>query len=719
MTFKSDNIGLRLKEPYKNKKDDVALNLGLGIVDGLTLSGTIVTPPLEFSAVLIGELELQNPDLVGEIITPVDSISTTGTILHLYSLEGTITHFPSTTITISGRLGSIYYGTGNIRVPDADITMSGNIRELHVYDLVGSIEVPNYPITMSGELIVKKPVFRGVSNGFTNTWNGAIPANTKDTEIVFDRSLFRKQGISLPWHKATHMGRGIDLVHHNTKLYTEIDRIVWHKTVQVRPVEYSMSYRDTVRYKVTITDFFHQAIPLPITWVDLEYHDMIRLRRSVGGVYHKAKPIYLSLESNYDLTAQKYRSWMMPWSKAMSMIRGDFDYSTPWIPPKPPEFKGSTDLNLICTYKAKSDNIYINLCNCDCFQTKYVPEKDSYIVLNEIIVTREVDGKAIHPTTIDINTDRDSWCWDLSMNIPADQLPNVMSVNGELPIIRVNVNGRPWVFLLEGKSRSRKFADTSFRVTGRSITALLTDPHAAVRTYTQPAQMTSVQLIAEELARVTTKSFEVDWQGLVAQNGWILPTGTFSYTGLTPMKAIQEIVTPVGGVVMSHPSLPKLIVKPRVPFGHWETPAIKLSVPENILVEDGTEWVQTPHANGVWVYSGSVDLAAKVDRDGTTGEKLAEPINSRVLTEATSLREAGRARLIISNPNETTTMTSAFHEELGIPPLSEVMEMTSEAGTWWGTVDSLNLNINMSGDVATVNLKVGVQRFMPESEIIL
>ena len=251
------------------------------------------------------------------------------------------------------------------------------------------------------------------------------------------------------------------------------------------------------------------------------------------------------------------------------------------------------------------------------------------------------------------------------------------------------------------------------------MTALLTDPHAAVRTYTQPAQMTSVQLIAEELSRVTTTAFEVEWQNLVGQNGWILPNGTFSYTGLTPIKAIQEIVSPVGGIVMSHPALPILYVKPRVPFGHWETPDIKLSVPENILIDDGTEWVQTPHANGVWVYSGSVDLAAKVDRDGTIGEKLAEPINSRVLTDATSLREAGRARLITSNPNETTSWSSAFHQELGIPPLAEVLEMTSETSTWWGTVDSIALDITMSGKTPQVNIKVGVQRFMPETEIIL
>lgn len=713
----NDNIGLRLRKPYTGKTDNITLNLTNGDEEGLVLTGVLIAP-VTLHAVLEGTLSERSFELSGNIQVPAPTVAMTGKIYRLMVASGLI-RVPLTNPRMSGRLGTMYYATGIIRVPSTVISMSGNIREVFTYELVGAIAVPETVLSMSGSIFYKRPVFRGVAGGFTNTWHPASRANSPADQILFNKAKITKTPVRIPWHKTIKMSSTTDLQFSVANLFRSSTELVWHKAKPLRVNTWGSTYRGAIAYKLDLHLPIFSTIPLVREWARIPYEELDRLWGRVDIVYHRAKPIYKTLTANYDLSGKRYRSWLMPWSKATRLYRSDFDREIPWIPPKPPTFRGSTTLNLICTNKKKSDNIYLNLAVDRCFQTKYIPEQDVYIVQNEIIVTREIDGRPINPTSISISTDRDSWCWAVNMSIPKSELENTKSIAGEMPLIRVVVNGQHFVFLLENKKRSRKFGETNYNVIGRSITALLTDPHATVRTYTQPAQMSSVQLIAQELARVTDVTFDYDWVGLVSETGWILPEGTVSYGGLTPLKAIQDIIDPVGGIVVSHPSLPKIFIKQKTPFGHWETPDIKVSVPESFLEEDGSEWNQTPFANGVYVFSSVSSVAAKVERDGTDGAILAEQLVSRVYTDGTSMRQAGRAKLIQTNPNETTTMSSAFHEAIGIPPLAEVMQITSSDGDWWATIDSINLNINMAGEVPTVGLQVGVQRFMPESEIVI
>jgi hypothetical protein len=142
--------------------------------------------------------------------------------------------------------------------------------------------------------------------------------------------------------------------------------------------------------------------------------------------------------------------------------------------------------------------------------------------MQHTITATLLDLTPLGVSDITLNLDADSWAWTFSCRLlNAEQLPLVVKSDGTAVQI-ITINGYSFNMLVEKVTRNRSFAKNSISLSGRSLTALLTQP------YVQPANLMNVQqLVGLELP--------FDWEiGLWTAANWNIPAGIFSYTAKNP-----------------------------------------------------------------------------------------------------------------------------------------------------------------------------------------
>ena len=149
----------------------------------------------------------------------------------------------------------------------------------------------------------------------------------------------------------------------------------------------------------------------------------------------------------------------------------------------------------------------------------------------------------------------------MSATIEAKDLPNVIRLEDEIPLLEFTVNGDVYRFILEEISRARQWGSMeAYTLTGRSISALLSSPMSDPITFTNATEVSAVQLVKQIAADAVGNAVSVHWENVVSDIGWVLPANAVSISGKSPIEAIAEIVKPVGAVVFSHPSQPVIVI---------------------------------------------------------------------------------------------------------------------------------------------------------------
>src|SRR5699024_8949323 len=142
----------------------------------------------------------------------------------------------------------------------------------------------------------------------------------------------------------------------------------------------------------------------------------------------------------------------------------------PWPQPELPEYIGSTDLNFICLcHEIDSHNVILNFGADDCIPA--LPNKNWWYILNSLSVTRLDNGEEIKVYDGNYNTDRSRWCWSYTLTVPASEISKLEPIAGQPVILKIMVNGNEHHMLLENRSRSRRFAQETFTLIGRSQSA--------------------------------------------------------------------------------------------------------------------------------------------------------------------------------------------------------------------------------------------------------
>ena len=374
-------------------------------------------------------------------------------------------------------------------------------------------------------------------------------------------------------------------------------RSVFEETTKLSS-DYQIVWQENDKRFIAQTLVFEESEKLLINR-KTSWDEMIRKRKKITFSHEVAHVFEKRFTFEWDKGLEFITTDSIDWDVARPVYYRKSEIEP--FPPTPiPEYVGSTDLNFVCLcHDVDSHNIVLNFGADDCIPS--VPNKNWWYIVNEIEVSRLDNGQKIHVFNGNYRTDRSSWCWSYNLTIPAFELSKLDPISGQPVILKIMVNGYQHLMLLENRTRSRQFASETYTLTGRSVSALLDAPSSPPRAFLQENERTSVQLVQAEIDRSAYPDLTLNWQ-LIDALGWIVPTESLSYGGLTPIKAIQEIASAGGGFIYSEADSQAISIKPLYKKTYWDSLTIAeydILLPESIVTEQSTDYEVYPDYNGV------------------------------------------------------------------------------------------------------------------------
>jgi len=431
------------------------------------------------------------------------------------------------------------------------------------------------------------------------------------------------------------------------------------------------------------------------------WQEMIRRRKTFTYSHEVAHVFEKHFSFDWDKGLELVTTSNIAWDKAKAIHYRKHPV-LPWPKPEPPEYIGSTDLDFFCLcHDVDSHNVILNFGADDCIPA--LPNRNWWYILNSLSVTRLDNGEKINVLDGNYSTDRSRWCWSYSLTVPASEIGKLEPIAGQPVILKIMVNGNEHHMLLESRNRSRRFAEETYTLTGRSQSALLDAPTSPTRSFLQENERTARQLCQAELDRVNS-SIQLNWE-LIDELSWILPAGSLSYTNLTPIAAIKLIAESAGGFVYSEKSGNVITVKPKYKKTFWDPIAIDeydRLIPISISKDQSTDYELYPDYNGITLSNDQTGLTGQVKRTGTSADTLLETVNNPLFT-VESMGAYGKAQLAKAGMVETHSLVMPIIEEVGECAPGELTAFNAE---WWGIIDSVSVSFTH----AVVNQTIKVER---------
>ena len=513
-----------------------------------------------------------------------------------------------------------------------------------------------------------KPIFKAYNSAF-----------------YFERGLTFSNQIFVGFDKAAVLHRAIKSIHEQTTGLSSGAYLKWEETKK--------------RF-ISLNPIFDESKKLKINRI-FDWVELVRKRKTFTYSHEVAHVFEKRFTFEWDKSLELITSSDISWDKAKAIHYRKHPIQ-PWPKPEIPEYVGSTDLNFVCLcHDLDSHNVILNFGADDCIPG--LPAKNWWYILNSLEVTRLDTGQKIIVMDGNYNTDRSRWCWSYGLTVPASEINKLEPITGQPVILKIMVNGNEHHMLLESRNRSRRFAQDTYTLTGRSQSALLDAPSSPTRSFLQENERTSVQLAQAELDRVNSIA-QLDWK-LIDELGWILPINSLSYSNLTPISAIKLIVESAGGFIYSEKNGNTLSIRPLYKKTFWDSIAIAdydRLVPISLVKDQSTDYEVYPDYNGITLSNDRSGLTGQVKRTGTSADTLLETANDSLFT-VESMGAFGKAKLAKAGMVEKHSLSMPISAEVGECVPGELIAFNAE---WWGIVDSVSVSFNH----AVVNQTVKVER---------
>lgn len=349
---------------------------------------------------------------------------------------------------------------------------------------------------------------------------------------------------------------------------------------------------------------------------------------------------------------------------------------------------------------------------------EFIPDLRSYIVLNTVTAT--IGGIVIDPIDFDFKCDMAGYCWQGGINITDGQYQKIrvkLDVErGDEPVVTVNVNGALYSFIAEDITRNRKFANYTYNLSGRSITARLGADYAHAQGGINGVDggMINQGLYASQIVQMQLANTGISldkWE----VTDWLIPANSYSVAGKTPLAVIGDIAKACGGFVYSDPVLPKLSIFPRWRKSAWElaTATPDLVVPTGVMSSISDKKRVNPRYNTVYLIGSH---SANIYRD-LQGRDRQAPIDSNVLyTDRDCVVAQGQAILSDSGTHIDYSINMRQADKYNIPlamPSSiwQVSDPDPADKAWNGIVQGVALSVGRDDGAITVWQSVTVDRY--------
>lgn len=403
----------------------------------------------------------------------------------------------------------------------------------------------------------------------------------------------------------------------------------------------------------------------------LRYIHPSRKQRTLDSEWQDAAGVIRSVLFVYNPAPTKRRNdWRLPWDDAASVV-SLWPRPDPWVPEVPEPYVPTPDLN----FCFEVDGSHVLPIGRECGdQSKIpltIPILRTYIVIHDISLTRLDDGFVIDAERVNASISADAWTWQFSAILRGKEALDAVVPDSEgRPVTLVAaIDGHTWHLTVEDWVEDREFGKRGVSVTGRGVSAELTNPYLLADSGVTSSDMTAQQLMAAHLP------IGSGWSLTFAAGtpDWLVPVGAWSWSNLTPIAAIHAAAQETGLVVVPDMAGRSLTIQQRYPVLPWnyDTATPDVVVPEDAILKLQSRQAVATQANAVYVHGGEVGgVLARVIRDLSAGDRVAATQSSSLITHVDAARLLGGR--ILSGQHQQPTVRSVTMPLGGVYPLAAI-----------------------------------------------
>ncbi|MBS0505803.1 MAG: hypothetical protein JSR53_00310 [Proteobacteria bacterium] len=429
-------------------------------------------------------------------------------------------------------------------------------------------------------------------------------------------------------------------------------------------------YQEAQRLRSSTGAGMQQALRLPAAPLRGRYQETYRDRqRRTGARFEQAAPLQRPIASGMGIARRLPRAIGGRYQQAWPPRPGQ--WQRPAQPGKEPCYLPALPAHLLFADPWTGDGQLVFVCERrgpgpGPEPVVVVPVRKVYIVLNNITLHRVDTGAELHAHSFSMSLDHQSWTWSWQASLHHDAATRLGRDNqGDPAELAITVNGLPFRLRLERVARDRRFSPTRWNVSGKGKASILGAPYATAMQFGNPtAARTAQQLMADVL---TINGVGIGWTVDWGLQDWLVPAGAWALQGCY-IDAINDIAAAAGGYVQPHPTDSVLRILPSYPAAPWAWDAIApdFEIPADAAEVEGSEYIDQPAYNRVFVGGVGMGVFGPFKRAGTAGDVLAPQVTHALITDAVAHRQRGVAELSNTGRQEHITLNMQVLPETGV-----------------------------------------------------
>ena len=499
---------------------------------------------------------------------------------------------------------------------------------------------------------------------------------------------------------------------HDTLRAQRALRTAFERAARLPAAPLHARYQEALHPHTAARATFEQARRLPANPLAVHYQETYRDRQARAGTrFEQARTMATPVASNLGNARRLPRPWDTHFQTAWSPRPGM------WLRPvppggRPPCYDPARAGLLVFANPWTGDGRLVFVCKRagpgpEPEPGVIVPVRKVYMVLNNITLHRVDTGAELHAHSFGMSLDYKSWTWSWQAILHQDAAAHLgRDGQGDPAELAIQVNGLPFRLRLERVARDRRFNPTRWSVSGRGKAAMLSAPYAPAMQFGNPsAARTAQQLMADVL---TINGVGIGWTVDWGLQDWLVPAGAWALQG-SYIDAINDIAGAAGGYVQPHPTDAVLRILPSYPAAPWAWDAIApdFEIPADAAEVEGSEYIDQPAYNRVFVGGVGAGVFGPFKRAGTAGDALAPQVTHSLITDAVAHRQRGLAELSNTGRQEHITLNMQVLPETGIVVPGQFVRYLGDK-TVMGIVRSTSIDWSLPKLRQTIKLETHV-----------
>lgn len=578
-----------------------------------------------------------------------------------------------------GLVPLVFGGDTAPAIPDATLSAAGRVTGLRLHiglragvRLAATARVTGLRLHLAAAYNIN--VSRPTVGSTAGRWQDAATLQPS-TRSRWRQAAPLPSGARSRWQDAAPLPAGLRAAWGDTLQRQHATGAAYEQAQRLPGLPLRAAYQEAQRLRIAAGARFEQALRLPAMPLRVRYQETDRTRQTRAGArFEVAIRLAIPIASGMGIAQRQPRAWSVRYQQAWPPRPGQWQRPGPGLPGEP------CYLPTLPAHLVFADPFDDSLPSRLVFVCErhgagpgpqpeagvVVPVRRVYIVLNHITIQRVDTGAELRAHSFSMSLDHQSWTWSWQASLHHDAAAHLgRDSQGDPAELAVMVNGLPFRLRLERVTRDRRFNPTRWGVAGKGKAAILGAPYAPAMQFGNPsAARTAQQLMADVL---TINGVGIGWTVDWGLQDWPVPAGAWALQG-SYIDAINDIAAAAGGYVQPHPTDAVLRILPSYPAAPWAWGGIApdFEIPADAAEVEGSEHIDLPAYNRVFVGGVGAGVFGPFKRAGTAGDVTAPQAIHALITDAVAHRQRGLAELSNTGRQEHITLNMQVSPETGI-----------------------------------------------------